>query len=180
LREDYQVEGLDLDAGLLEVARQNYPDIPLHQSDMIEFNLGKQFDAITCLFSSIGYVKTKERLEQAIQNMTHHLLPGGVLILEPWLTPEQWKPDRVSAIFVDQPDLKISRMSSGGVEGRLSILDFHYMVGTSKGIEYFTERHELGLFSHKEYIEALQNAGLEVSYDPEGVDGRGLYIGLKT
>lgn len=180
LREDYQVEGLDLDAGLLEIARQNYPDIPLHQADMTEFNLGKQFDAITCLFSSIGYVKTKGRLEQAIQNMSHHLLPGGVLILEPWLTPEQWKPDRVSALFVDQPDLKISRMSSGGVEGRLSILDFHYMVGTLKGVEYFTERHELGLFTHEEYIEALHQAGLEVTHDPEGVDGRGLYIGLKT
>jgi SAM-dependent methyltransferase len=176
-RKIYQVEGLDLDAEMLAVASQNYPDIPFHQADMADFALGKGFDTITCLFSSIGYVKTKPRLEQAVQTMTRHLLPGGVLIVEPWFTPEQWKPGRVSALFVDQPDLKISRMNTSEVEGRLSFFVFHYTVGTPQGIEYFTERHELGLFTHAEYLEAYRNAGLEVIHDPEGLDGRGLYIG---
>jgi SAM-dependent methyltransferase len=180
LQEFYQVQGLDLDAEMLAVAQQDYPDIPFHQADMADFDLEKQFDAITCLFSSIGYVKTKARLEGAIQTMTHHLTPGGVLIVEPWFTPEQWNPGRVSALFVDQPDLKISRMNISEAEGRLSFFIFHYMVGTSKGVEYFTERHELGLFTHEEYLEAFRNAGLEVIHDPEGLDGRGLYIGLKS
>ncbi|MBN1453529.1 MAG: class I SAM-dependent methyltransferase [Anaerolineales bacterium] len=180
LQKNYQVEGLDLDAEMLAVASQNYPDIPFHQADMAEFDLGKQFDAVTCLFSSIGYVKTKARLNQAIQTMAEHLLPGGVLILEPWFTPEQWKPGRVSALFVDQPDLKISRMNISEVEGRLSFFVFHYTVGTPQGIETFTERHELGLFTREEYLEAFYKAGLEVIHDPEGLDGRGLYIGLKS
>ena len=179
LRENYQVEGLDLDAEMLAVARQTYPDIPFHQADMVDFDLGKQFDAITCLFSSIGYVKTKKRLNQAVQTMTNHLLPGGVIILEPWFTPEQWKPGRVSALFVDQPDLKISRMNISEAEGQLSFFIFHYTVGTPQGIEYFIERHELGLFTHEEYLTAFRKAGLNVFHDPEGLDGRGLYIGLK-
>jgi ubiquinone/menaquinone biosynthesis C-methylase UbiE len=176
----YQVEGLDLDDKMLAVAKQAYPDIPFHQADMAEFDLGKQFDAITCLFSSIGYVKTKVRLESAVQTMTNHLLPGGVLVVEPWFTPDQWEVGRVGALFVDKPDLKICRMSLGEVEESLSILIFHYMVGTPQGVEYFTERHELGLFIREEYLEAFRKAGLETIYDPEGVDGRGLYIGLKT
>jgi len=179
LQKDYQVEGLDLDAEMLAVASQNYPDIPFHQADMADFVLEKQFDAITCLFSSIGYVKTKARLNQALQTMANHLLPGGVLIVEPWFTPEQWKPGRVSALFVDQPDLKISRMNISEVEGRLSFFVFHYTVGTPQGIETFTERHELGLFTREEYLEAFYKAEFEVIHDPEGLDGRGLYIGLK-
>ena len=180
LRENYQVEGLDLDAEMLVVAQQEYPDIPFHQADMVEFDLGKQFDVITCLFSSIGYVKTKERLEAALQAMTHHLLPGGVLIVEPWFTPDQWNPGYVSALFVDQPDLKISRMNISEVKDHLSFFIFHYMVGTPHGIEYFTERHELGLFTHEEYLDSFSKASLEVTHDPEGLDGRGLYIGLKS
>ena len=180
LQKDYQVEGLDLDAEMLAIARQNYPDIPFHQADMAEFNLGKQFDVVTCLFSSIGYVKTSVRLNQAIQTMTDHLLPGGVLIVEPWFTPEQWKPGRVSALFVDQPELKIARMNTSEVEGCLSFFVFHYTVGTPQGIEYFTERHELGLFTSEEYLETFRKAKLEVIHDPEGLDGRGLYIGLKS
>jgi len=180
LQKDYQVEGLDLDAEMLAVASQNYPDIPFHQADMADFVLEKQFDAITCLFSSIGYVKTKARLNQALQTMANHLLPDGVLIVEPWFTPEQWKPGRVSALFVDQPDLKISRMNISEVEGRLSFFVFHYTVGTPQGIETFTERHELGLFTREEYLEAFYKAKFEVIHDPEGLDGRGLYIGLKS
>ena len=180
LQKHYQIEGLDLDAEMLVVARQNYPDIPFHQADMAEFNLGKTFDAITCLFSSIGYVKTEVRLGAAIQTMTDHLAPGGVLIVEPWFTPDQWKPGRVSALFVDQPDLKISRINISEVEDKLSFFVFHYTIGTPQGVEHFTERHELGLFTHEEYLEAFRKAGLEVIHDPEGLDGRGLYIGLKS
>ena len=180
LQKDYQVEGLDLDAEMLAIASQKYPDITFHQADMVEFNLGKQFDVVTCLFSSIGYVKTKARLESAVQAMTNHLLPGGVLIVEPWFTPEQWKPGRVSALFVDQPELKIARMNISEVEGRLSFFVFHYTVATPQGVEYFTERHELGLFTPDEYLEAFRKAGLTVTHDSTGLDGRGLYIGLKS
>jgi len=179
LRKYYQVEGLDLDVEMLAVASQNYPDISFHQADMAEFDVGKQFDVVTCLFSSIGYVKTKERLNQAAQAMANHLLPGGVLIVEPWFTPEQWNPGRVSALFVDQPDLKISRMNISEIEGRLSFFIFNYLVGTPQGVEYFTERHDLGLFTHEEYLEAFRKTGLEVTHDPEGLDRRGLYIGVK-
>jgi len=180
LQDFYQVEGLDLDTEMLTVAQRDYPDISFHHADMAEFDLGKQFDAITCLFSSIGYVKTKARLNQAIQTMARHLLPGGVLLVEPWFSPEQWKPGRVSALFVDQPDLKISRMNISEATDRLSFFVFHYVVGTPEGIEYFTERHELGLFTHDEYLDAFRKPGLEVIHDPEGLDGRGLYIGLKS
>ncbi|MFL7870528.1 MAG: trans-aconitate 2-methyltransferase, partial [Anaerolineales bacterium] len=170
----------DLDAEMLVVASQKYPGITFHQADMVEFDLGKQFDVITCLFSSIGYVKTKARLESAIQTMTDHLLPGGVLIVEPWFTLEQWKPGRVSALFVDQPELKIARMNISEVDGRLSFFVFHYTVATPQGVEYFTERHELGLFTPDEYLEAFRKANLTVIHEPIGLDGRGLYIGLKS
>lgn len=179
-QEFYQAEGLDLDNEMLVVARQNYPDILFHQADMVDFDLGKQFDVITCLFSSIGYVKTKDRLVRAIQTMTNHLLSGGVLLIEPWFAPDQFEVGNVYALFVDQPDLKVSRMSLGQIEENISILTFHYMVGTPQSIDYFSERHELGLFTQEEYLEAFHKAGLEVNRDPEGLDGRGLYIGLKT
>jgi ubiquinone/menaquinone biosynthesis C-methylase UbiE len=175
----YQVEGLDLDVKMLEVARQKFPEITFHHADMMDFDLGYQFDVITCLFSSIGYVKTIPALNKAIANMTRHLKPGGVLLVEPWFTPENWKAGSVHATFVDKPDLKIARMNFSDSKDRLSFFTFHYLVATPAGIEYFTELHELGLFTGDEYLEAFRTAGLDVTRDPTGLDGRGLYIGLK-
>ncbi len=175
----YQIEGLDLDPEMLSVARQKHPDIPFHQADMLDFDLKRQFDILTCLFSSIGYAKTTLRLNQAIQTMARHLVAGGLLLLEPWFTPEQWHAGKVSGMFIEEPNLKIARMNISEVNGTLSFFDFHYMVGTPEGINYFTERHELGLFTDQEYLEAFRLAGLEVLHDPDGIYGRGLYVGLK-
>jgi SAM-dependent methyltransferase len=179
LGEYYQVEGLDLDENMLEMARKKYPNIPFHHADMTNFDLGHKFDAITCLFSSIGYAKTIPRLNQAVEIMAGHLAPGGVLLVEPWFTPGSWSTGTVHATFVDKPDLKIARMNFSERKDRLSFFTFHYLVATPEGIEHFTELHELGLFTEDEYLEAFRAAGLEVLHDPTGLDGRGLYIGLK-
>lgn len=179
LSDYYQVEGIDLDAEMLSVAKKKHPKIRFHQGDMIDFKLDRQFDVIVCLFSSIGYVKTKSRLQKAIRNMGKHLLPGGVLLIEPWFTPEQWHPGRTYVTQVDKPDLKIVRMSLSRQRGKLSFIDFEYLIGTSKRIEHYSEIHELGLFTHEDYMDAFKRAKLNVTHDPAGLDGRGLYIGTK-
>lgn len=175
----YQVEGLDLDSQMLSVAKQKYPKIRFHQGDMTDFDLGRQFDVVVCLFSAIGYAKTKPRLQKAIKTMSRHLLPGGVVLIEPWFTPKQWYPGRTYIAQVNKPDLKLVRMSLSRQRGKRALLEFHYLIGTSKKIEHSVEIHELGLFTHQEYMDAFKAAGLNVTHDPEGLDGRGLYIGVK-
>ena len=177
LKQHFQVEGLDLDEQLLAIARQRNPGVPLHHADMVDFALGRTFDVVTCLFSAIGYVKTLENLSRAVQCMGQHLVPGGVLLIEPWFTPDTWYPGTIGVRFIDEPHLKIVRMHTSDVYGRLSIMDMHYLVGTPEGIEHYAERHELGLFTTEEMPHALTTCGLEVIYDAAGLTGRGLYIG---
>jgi SAM-dependent methyltransferase len=177
LHERYEVEGLDLDPNLLAIAAERLPGVPLHQGDMTSFDLGRRFDAVVCLFSSIGYAKTVENLERAVTSMANHLEPGGVLVIEPWLTPDVWEDDHLGAVFVDEPELKIARVNLAEREGRLSRFVFHYLVLTPEGVERFEEPHELSLFTHEEYLAAFRRARLDVEYDAEGLMGRGLYVG---
>jgi dTDP-3-amino-3,4,6-trideoxy-alpha-D-glucopyranose N,N-dimethyltransferase len=177
LKQPFQVEGLDLDEQLLAIARQRNPAVPLHHGDMVDFALGRTFDVVTCLFSAIGYVKTLTNLSRAVQCMAQHLSASGVLLIEPWFTPETWRPGTVHARFIDEPDLKIARINTSFVDGRLSSMDMHYLIGTPEGTEHYVERHELGLFTSDEMTHTLTTCGLEVIYDAEGLTGRGLYIG---
>ncbi|MGH2514091.1 MAG: class I SAM-dependent methyltransferase [Ktedonobacterales bacterium] len=182
LRDDFAYEGLDLDQGMLALARERSPDVAFHQGDMVDFALGRQFDVVTCLFSSIANVKTEQRLRQAIATMAGHLRPGGILLVGAFLSPRDWISGHPHATFVDQPDLKLARLNVSGVsaEGNVAILDFHYLVATSDGIEHFTEHHELGLFTEEEYRAAFAQAGLEVLHDREWLGGRGMYIGTRS
>jgi len=55
------------------------------------------------------------------------------------------------------------------------------LIGTTEEIRHETEDHELGLFTVEEMTRCFQEAGLDLSYDPEGLFGRGLYVaGHKT
>jgi SAM-dependent methyltransferase len=179
LQAAYKVEGLDLDEKMLAVARKKLPGIPLHHASLINFRIAKKYDAITCLFGSIGYVNTVSHLEEAVSNMSRHLAPGGILIVEPWIAPENWTAGKTYAQLVDEPELKIARVSISGGKGSQSTIDFHYLVATAEGIEHFTEKHELGLFTDEEYLTSFRKAGLETIHDLVGFNGRGLYIGIK-
>lgn len=178
-KEQFEVEGLDISQELLDFARQRNPGLPFHQADMIDFGLGRQFDVVTCLFSSIGYVKTLDNIRKAVACMTRHTMPGGLVIIEPWFTPDAWHAPSVHALYIDEPDLKIARVNTSFVKGRLSYFDLHYLIGTPEGTEHLVERHELGLFETDEMRAVITDAGLEVAYDAEGLTGRGLFIGQR-
>lgn len=178
LRRDYEVEGLDLDANLLEIARERNPGCTFYADDMVDFDLGRTYDVVICLFSSIGYVQTKEKLARATRTMAKHLSPGGVMAIEPWLTPAVFDEGHIGLLVVDEPELKITRMNSTRRSGDLSIIDFDYLVGSSGEVEHFTETHSLGLFTDEEHLDAMRRCGLEPQ---EGADlmGRGLHVATK-
>jgi SAM-dependent methyltransferase len=176
----FDAEGIDIDETLLAIAGQRLPQVHFHRADMCRFDLGRTFDAVTCLFSSIGYARTPGRLNSAIQCFERHLKPGGVLVLEPWLPPGRFTAGFVSLEAIDREEIKIARMQRSTIEAGVSVLNFDYLVGTSEAVEHFTERHELGLFSPEQMHAALEACGLMVDFDPDGLMGRGLYIGTKA
>src|SRR5207249_7007090 len=119
----YTVEGLDLDPNMLELARTKNPGVLFHPGDMADFDLGHHFDVITCLGSAIGAVRTLDRLQQAARTMARHLEPGGLAIIEPWIMPHAYKEGLVSALFVDQPDVKLARMNVSEAKDGISVLN---------------------------------------------------------
>ena len=179
LADRFEVEGLDLDAEMLEIAKERLPNTPLHVGDMRGFDLAKTFDAVTCLFSSIGYVVSDDELRAAFGRMSAHLNPGGVLVVEGWIGPDDWDEDHIGSLYIDEPDLKIARMNVPGTRERFSVVDFHYLVATHEEVSHFTELHELYMFTPDEYTAAMESAGFAVETDTEALMGRGIYIGVK-
>jgi SAM-dependent methyltransferase len=181
LRERYEVEGLDLDANLLAMARSRCSSVLFHQADMVDFDLDRTFDVVTCLFSSIAYVRTVERLGRAVGRMARHVAPHGLLVIEPWVTSDRFLTGRVVTDVIEDPPRKIVRMFVAKREETLVTHDVEYLVGSPDGVERFNERHEMGLFEPTDFDVAFGAAGFKrVRFDPKGLFGMGLYMALRS
>jgi SAM-dependent methyltransferase len=168
----YRVEGIDLDPAMVELARGR--GLPARQGDLLTLELGRRFDVVTCLFSSIGYVPD---LRRAVAALAAHVAPGGVVAVEPWLAPAQVQAGHVGLVSGETESVKVARLSALHVEGRECVLEFQYLVGRSGAIEHRTERHRTWLWDLDEYAAAFAAAGLAAAYDEEGLMGRGLWLG---
>jgi len=177
LRDRFACEGLDVARSMIDIASERNPGVPFHLGDMIGFNLGKRFDAIICMGGAIAYAPNTQRLDQTLQTLARHLKPGGAVIVEPWVRPEDWQDGAVHALYVDDPNLKVARMSVSRRDANVSVLNFHYMVASRDGIRTFTEPHRLTLFTDDQYRNAFRNARLFVDHEAGGFAGRGLYVG---
>lgn len=181
---DFERVGVDVDPAMLEIAGHRCPDATLVEGDMRTLDpggLGAPFDAVTCLFSAIAYMTDLDGLAEAIDSMARCVSRDGVLLVEPFITPDMVADGRPHAVFADHVDLKVVRMDVPRVHGRRLELEFHYLAADAEGVEHRRERHELGIFSVDEIGEAFTSAGLRWEFDPKGISGhgRGLHVGRR-
>lgn len=176
LHDSYRGEGLDINPAMLEQTHTRCPDIPLHEADMRSFDIDRSYDVITCLFSAIGHVETAEAMRRSIERMVAHLRSPGLLIVEPWFTPENFWDGHLAANFQTESETKLAWMYRQRREGLMAVLDIHYLVGGQGEPEYIRERQDLGLFAPGEMKGAFAEAGLEVGYRADDVWNRGLYV----
>lgn len=175
---DFTVAGSDLSQEMLQQCAAAHPDIELHQGDYSTIDLGRSFDVVVCLFSSIGYVVTEERLRLASANIARHARRGGLVIIDGWLRPEAAIDGFQSQQVFERDRVLVARSTLAFIrDGHTEMLAGH-MVNDGDEIRYFTERHQMGLFADEVYIEALEQAGVRSVDVVEGFDGRGRFVGI--
>lgn len=177
LREHFDAEGLDASDALLDVARRRCGNLVFHAANMETFDLERRYDVVLCLFSSIAFATSKERLDGTVRNMARHLAGNGLLIVEPWFAPETFWSGTVTMNVVNEKELKIAWVYTSAREGATSVLNNHFLVGTPEGIEHAIDVHTLGLFRREEYQSAFAAAGLELVAADETGWPRGILVG---
>ncbi len=171
----YKITGLDLNKEMLNVAKKKLPKARLVHADMTDFDLKKKFDVVLSMFSSIGYAKTKRLTKRVIKNLYTHTKPGGICILEPWLTPKEFKPGISFLHTFESDDLKIARASRSTLKANISVIEMQYLV-LKKGnpIRHLKDEHVMGVFSADEMAGFLKEAGFKIIEKKKGE--RGYYI----
>jgi SAM-dependent methyltransferase len=174
----FDVEGVDISPAMVEVSKLRNPNSSIYVGDMRDFAIEKQYDIITCLFSSITYAGDVKSLKATLRNLAKHLIPGGLCIIEPYISPDAWCDGVVGLRTAETVDQKISMVDRAEKSGRKIRREIEYLVGTPKKIEKISEEHAYFLFTRQEYENAYVDAGFSVEYDDIGfIEGRGMYFG---
>jgi SAM-dependent methyltransferase len=174
----FEMSGFDLSEGMIALARGKLPHVPLFRADLARFTVDRPHDAILCLFSAIGYVFPEARLRSAAGCLFAAVRPGGVLLVEPWFTPETWNAGRPHVIKYSSPDLCLARAAVADRDGDLAVMDMHWLVARrGQPVEHFVDTHRVWLAPTATLLAAFTDAGFEAAFDPNGLmDGRGLVV----
>ncbi|WP_055613495.1 trans-aconitate 2-methyltransferase [Streptomyces phaeochromogenes] len=176
-----EVEGVDMSPDMLAIAEQRNPDVRIHRGDMRDFALDRRFDAVICMFSSIGHMRDQEELDAAIGRFAAHLPPGGVVIVDPWWFPENFTPGYVGTSLVEAEGRSIARFSHSVIEDGATRIDVNYLVGVpGEGVAHLQESHRITLFERAQYEAAFARAELSVEYLAHAATERGLFIGVRV
>jgi len=181
LRKNFDCVGVDVSNQMLAVARRNVRGVRFARGDMVDFDLGTQFDVVLCLFSSIGHLKTRAEVGKAVANFARHMKEGGVLIIEPWIRKSEWNDKTVHMQKYDSVSLKIARVNFGRREGDFSVIDERYLIGEGgRGITYVRDRLRTRFFEPGPTLKAMRKAGLVPKFTEDSLmPGRGLIIATK-
>ena len=167
----YSVDGIDLEPNLVAIALERDPDNFFSVADMRRFSLPSRYDAITCLFSSIGYTETERTLGEAIESMAKHLIPKGWLILEPWVEPDEWDADLVKSSRREDSGagIRIEQRRTARTEGSEPVNEIEYKIESPSEHFSFRETHRVGLFSREQIETTLEKRGFQSRYIPKGM-----------
>jgi SAM-dependent methyltransferase len=182
LRRRHSVVGLDASRKMLRIARRRLPGVRLVPGDMRTFRFDERFDVVTCLFSAIGHLSTKEELRETFLNFARHLNPGGVAIVEPWIELSSFRAGMLHVRTHSSPMLTIVRLAYSARQGRHSKIHYHFLIGRpNRGIVH-REVIDVGLLvSRKELLQGMRGAGLRPHFLADGLTpGRGLLVGIKS
>ncbi|MGH7496004.1 MAG: class I SAM-dependent methyltransferase [bacterium] len=180
LREHYDVTGLDFSPAMLKLARRKLPDLTFVRGNMLSFHLRTKFDLMLCLFSAIAHLQNYSNLHQALRNFSSHLVSGGVLLIEPFVSKEKFMTGMIHSLTQSAGGVTVTRMNASRRRGNLAILDFHFLVGTRQGVRYYKDLHILGLFDPKRFVQMLEQEGFHARFLKNGLmKDRGLFVAVK-
>jgi SAM-dependent methyltransferase len=174
----FEVDGIDISPEMIARTRARCPRGRFEVGDMVDFHLGRRYDGVLNLFGAIAHALTVPRLRDTLACMRDHLAPGGIVVVQPYLTPDELQVGTAEYI-VESGNLRVTRTRRSERKDQRQLLYFHFIVDGPDGTQELDEFHDLGLFTVQETLAAFAAVGLSATYDPGSPDelgGHGFYV----
>ncbi|MBN1971740.1 MAG: methyltransferase domain-containing protein [Candidatus Delongbacteria bacterium] len=157
----YQIEGLDISEGMLEVAREKLPFAEFHHSNMTNFSLEDKFDNIVSTFDSINYILDDEELEKCFRSVHKNLNREGLFLFDfntLYTFIHEW--EGVRSEIGD--DYEIIYESKFNYDNMIADVDIRFYMKNEDGVDFFEERHREKGYTYDMIKKSLIKSGFKV------------------
>lgn len=169
-RRDYTLTGFDLSEVMLGLAeeknREQGLNLELHHANLTNFEFGKTFDTVICMFAVLNYITTNHDLENVLARARRHVKERGLFIIDIWngLAVMRILPS-VRAKVIEEGNIKIIRLVEPELDAVNHICRNHYrllVLEDGKLVEEIKETHVIRYLFPQEIKFYLEKAGFEV------------------
>jgi SAM-dependent methyltransferase len=163
LQNRFECTATDLSAAMLKNCERLVPSARRIQGDMRTLRLGEQFDVVL-IHDAIDYMRRAKDVRAALATAAAHLRPGGVLLLAPTYTRDNFI-DAEAAHDASPSDglTYLSYVHDPDPEDTEYELVLVYLLRDprSRAVRSVEDRHRCGLFAVAEWLELLDGAGFD-------------------
>lgn len=170
---DARLAGVDLNGGMLNVARRKGLNARLEVGDMRDFDLEEQFDLAYCLSSSIQYNLTEDDLKKTLGRMRQHTIKG-LVIFDLAFCKERWKEGYTNITASANEDYQVAELFTSHSRGDVSSWNPLYLVKDNRTgeMDMHVDSHTIRVWSVREMEEILRSQGFNYGIE-RGFDGNG-------
>ncbi len=167
-RRGFEVAGIDISRGALEIARSAAPTLDFRHGDMRELPWDDaSFDGVVNVWTAFGYFETQEEDERVVAEVARVLRPGGVFVLDSInqaallrnFRPESWSELDGGTLFLER---RVIDLPSGRVRAYWTFVD-------ESGRREHAFEHRL--YTLAEYHAMLERGGLRTTEVYGAFDG---------
>jgi SAM-dependent methyltransferase len=151
----------DLSPDMLTLSRTLNPDCEHLEGDMRTLRLGREFDVVF-VHDAVSYLTTEDDLRAALETARLHVRPGGVVILTPDATTENFEPETDHGGH-DGEDGRSLRFLEWTHPAIGSTYDVDYVIvtrGPGDELRLVHDRHTLGVFPRATWERLIAGTGL--------------------
>lgn len=179
LTAEFQATAVDLSAGMLEHSVRLNPSVDHHLGDMRTVRLGRTFQAVV-IHDAVDYLLTEDDLKATFATAAAHLEAGGVLIVTPDHFRETFRDGKVTSETHADGSKAVAFIEFDHDPEPLDTTVesiFIFIVREAGRTSLELDRHILGIFPLKTWLDLMGEAGFEVerhrgelSTGPEGFE----------
>ncbi len=165
----YNMTGLDGSKLMLDYAKENAPAVEFVQADARDFNLGRKFQAITCLFDSINHLLSKDDVLLVFKNIYEHLEENGIFVFDTNSLSSSEDVDLSDFSAVEEQEVFISQGSYNSIEKLITYFLTAFVKENNKWERYDNKIYER-YYEEELLISILKKAGFRNTAYTYGAD----------